>query len=259
MDFGLHGRTAIVCAASLGLGKACAKALADEGVNLVIAARRPAPLAETAAEIQARANVKITTVAVDVTTEEGRRSLLGACPSPDIVINNAGGPPAGDFRKFGRDDWLKALEANMLAPIELIKATIDGMIERKFGRIVNITSHAVKAPIGFLGLSNGARAGLTGFVSGLARSVAEHNVTINNLLPGTFDTDRLSANLQTLAKTSGRDVSVVSDEIRTANPSRRFGRPDEFGATCAFLCSVQASYITGQNLLIDGGAFPGLL
>jgi len=259
MDYGLRGRTAIVCAASLGLGKACAMALGGEGVDLVIAARRPEPLAAAARDITERTGAKVTTVEADVTTEEGRQKLLDACPSPDILVNNAGGPPAGDFRKFGRDDWIKALDANMLAPIELIKATIDGMIGRKFGRIVNITSHAVKAPIGFLGLSNGARAGLTGFVSGLSRSVAEHNVTINNLLPGTFDTDRLKSNLQALAKGSGRDVEAVTEEIRSSNPSRRFGRPEEFGAACAFLCSVQASYITGQNLLIDGGAFPGLL
>ena len=185
--------------------------------------------------------------------------MLDACRSPDILINNAGGPPAGDFRKFDREDWIKAIDANMLAPIALIKATVDGMIERKFGRIVNITSHAVKAPIGFLGLSNGARAGLTGFVGGLARTVAEHNVTINNLLPGTFDTDRLKSNLQALAKGTGREVGAVTEEIRSGNPSRRFGRPEEFGAACAFLCSAQASYINGQNLLIDGGAYPGLL
>jgi 3-oxoacyl-[acyl-carrier protein] reductase len=259
MDFGLRGRAAIVCAASLGLGKACALALAGEGAEIIIAARRAEPLAAASEEIRAKTGASVKTVEADVTTEDGRRLLLEACPSPDILVNNAGGPPAGDFRKFGRDDWIRAIDANMLAPIELIKATIDGMIERKFGRIVNITSHAVKAPIGFLGLSNGARAGLTGFVSGLSRSVAEHNVTINNLLPGTFDTDRLKANLQALAKGSGRAVADVTEEIRAGNPSRRFGRPDEFGAACAFLCSTQASYITGQNLLIDGGAFPGLL
>jgi 3-oxoacyl-[acyl-carrier protein] reductase len=259
MDLGLRGRTAIVCAASLGLGKACAMALAGEGVNLVIAARRAEPLIATAEEIRARTGGEVTSIAADVTTEEGRQRLLEACPSPDILVTNAGGPPAGDFRKFGRDDWIRALDANMLAPIALIKATIDGMIQRKFGRVVNITSHAVKAPIGFLGLSNGARAGLTGFVAGLARTVAEHNVTINNLLPGTFDTDRLKANLQALANGSGREVETVTAEVRAANPMRRFGCPDEFGAACAFLCSVQAGYMTGQNLLIDGGAFPGLL
>jgi 3-oxoacyl-[acyl-carrier protein] reductase len=259
MDFGLRGRRAIVCAASLGLGRACALALAGEGVDLVIAARRPEPLEAAAAEIRERSGVSVETVAVDVTTEEGRRRLLAVCPSPDILINNAGGPPSGDFRKFGREDWIAALDANMLAPIDLIKATVDGMIERGFGRIVNVTSHAVKAPIGFLSLSNGARAGLTGFIAGLSRTVAAHNVTINNLLPGTFDTDRLKANLTSLASSSGRNVADVTEEIRLANPSKRFGKPDEFGAACVFLCSAQAGYITGQNILIDGGAFPGLL
>lgn len=204
MDFGLRGRRALVCAASRGLGKACAMALAVEGVDLVVAARRAEPLAATAMEIRAATAVTVEAIAADVTTEEGRRKLLVACPWPDILVNNAGGPPAGDFRKFGREDWISALDANMLAPLELIKATIDGMIARRFGRIVNIISHAVKAPIGFLSLSNGARAGLTGFVAGLSRTVAEHNVTINNLLPGTFDTDRLKANLQALAKGAGR-------------------------------------------------------
>jgi 3-oxoacyl-[acyl-carrier protein] reductase len=197
------------------------------------------------------------TVIADVTTREGRDAILAVCPAPDILINNAGGPPPGDFRKFERDDWIKALDSNMLAPIALIKATLDGMIDRKFGRIVNVTSHAVKAPVAMLALSNGARTGLTGFIAGLARSVAEHNVTVNNLLPGTFDTDRLKSNLAALAKSSARDVRDVTEEIRTSNPTRRFGDPDEFGATCAFLCSAQAGYITGQNILIDGGAYPG--
>ena len=197
------------------------------------------------------------TVIADVTTREGRDTILAACPAPDILVNNAGGPPPGDFRKFEREDWIKALDSNMLAPIALIKATLDGMIARKFGRIVNVTSHAVKAPVAMLALSNGARTGLTGFVAGLARSTAEHNVTINNLLPGTFDTDRLKSNLAALAKNSSREVGAVTEEIRTANPTKRFGHPDEFGATCAFLCSAQAGYITGQNILIDGGAYPG--
>ena len=257
MDFGLRGRTAIVCAASMGLGKSCALALGNEGVNLVIAARRAEFLEQAAAEIQTATGIKPIAVAADVTTKNGREAILKACPNPDILINNAGGPPAGDFRNWDRDDWIKALDANMLAPIELMKLTIDGMIARKFGRIVNITSHAVKAPIAMLGLSNGARSGLTGFVAGLARANAEHNVTINNLLPGTFDTDRLKSNLQALARNANRPVDQVTEEIRAGNPSKRFGRPDEFGATCAFLCSVQAGYITGQNVLIDGGAYPG--
>jgi 3-oxoacyl-[acyl-carrier protein] reductase len=257
MDLGLRGRKAIVCAASRGLGKGCAMALAMEGVELVIAARGGKVLEEAAAEIQSKTGTKPAIVAADVTTGQGRAEVLAACPNPDILINNAGGPPPGDFREWSREDWIKALDANMLTPIEFIKATIDGMIERKFGRIVNITSHAVKAPTAMLGLSNGARSGLTGFIAGLARASAAHNVTINNLLPGTFDTDRLRSNLQVLAKNSKRSVVEVSEEVRRANPSRRFGRIEEFGATCAFLCSVQASYITAQNILIDGGAYPG--
>jgi 3-oxoacyl-[acyl-carrier protein] reductase len=257
MEFGLRGRTAIVCAASMGLGKSCALALGGEGVKLVIVARRPDVLQRAADEIEAATGTKPIAIAADVTTADGRGAILAACPDPDILVNNAGGPPAGDFRNWSREDWIKALDANMLAPIELMKATIDGMIARQFGRIVNITSHAVKAPISMLGLSNGARSGLTGFVAGLARATAQHNVTINNLLPGTFDTDRLKSNLQALATSTKRSVEAVTEDIRSSNPSRRFGRPEEFGATCAFLCSTQASYITGQNILIDGGAYPG--
>jgi 3-oxoacyl-[acyl-carrier protein] reductase len=257
MDLGLKGRTAIVCAASQGLGKASAMALAREGAILFIAARRGDVLESAADEIASATGNQPKTIIADVTTKEGRDAILAACPTPDILINNAGGPPPGDFRKFEREDWIKALDGNMLAPIALIKATLDGMIARKFGRIVNVTSHAVKSPVAMLALSNGARSGLTGFVAGLARSTAEHNVTINNLLPGTFDTDRLKSNLAALAKNSSRDVGAVTEEIRTANPAKRFGHPEEFGATCAFLCSAQAGYITGQNILIDGGAYPG--
>ena len=257
MDLGLQGRNAIVCAASQGLGKASATALAREGVNLVIAARRHDVLQSAADEIASATGNRPRTVIADVTTQEGRDAILAACPAPDILINNAGGPPPGDFRKFEREDWIKALDGNMLAPIALIKATLDGMIARRFGRIVNVTSHAVKASVAMLALSNGARTGLTGFVAGLARATAEHNVTINNLLPGTFDTDRLKSNLAALARNAARDVGEVTEEIRAANPTRRFGHPDEFGATCAFLCSAQAGYITGQNILIDGGAYPG--
>jgi 3-oxoacyl-[acyl-carrier protein] reductase len=257
MDLGLSGRKAIVCAASQGLGKASAMALAREGVDLVIAARRREVLESAADEIASATGNRPMAVVADVTTSDGRNALLAACPAPDILVTNAGGPPPGDFRKFERDDWIKALDGNMLAPIALIKATLDGMIARRFGRIVNVTSHAVKAPVAMLALSNGARTGLTGFVAGLARSVAEHNVTVNNLLPGTFDTDRLKSNLAALAKNASRGVAEVTEEIRTANPTKRFGHPDEFGATCAFLCSAQAGYITGQNILIDGGAYPG--
>jgi 3-oxoacyl-[acyl-carrier protein] reductase len=257
MDFGLRNRTAIVCAASMGLGKACAVALGTEGVKLVIVARRREILERAADEIRSLTDADTVAVAADVTTQEGRDAILAACPNPDILINNAGGPPAGDFRNWDRGDWIKALDANMLAPIDLMKSTIDGMIVRRFGRIVNITSHAVKAPIAMLGLSNGARSGLTRFVAGLARANAEHNVTINNLLPGTFDTDRLKSNLQALAASTKRSTEAVTEDIRSSNPSRRFGRPEEFGATCAFLCSAQAGYITGQNILIDGGSYPG--
>ena len=257
MDFGLRGRTAIVCAASMGLGKACAVALGTEGVKLVIVARRREILEHAADEIRSVTGADTVAVVADVTTQEGRDAILAACPGPDILVNNAGGPPAGDFRNWERGDWIKALDANMLAPIELMKSAIDGMITRQFGRIVNITSHAVKAPIAMLGLSNGARSGLTGFVAGLARANAEHNVTINNLLPGTFDTDRLKSNLQALAASTKRSVEEVTQDIRSSNPSRRFGRPEEFGSACAFLCSAQAGYITGQNILIDGGSYPG--
>src|SRR5689334_1283958 len=259
MDLGIKGKTALVCAASKGLGKGCAMALAKEGVSLVITARGKDALEATAEEIRRATGVKVATVAGDITTPEGRAAALKACPSPDILINNAGGPPPGDFRAWGRDEWIKALDANMLTPIELIKATVDGMIARKFGRIVNITSGAVKNPIPELGLSNGARTGLTGFVAGLARQTVAHNVTINGLLPGPFDTDRLRSNLKFNAETLGKTEAEL-EKIRTqANPAKRFGTIEEFGAACAFLCSVHAGFITGQNLLMDGGHFPGTL
>jgi len=257
MDLGLKGRKAIVCAASMGLGKASAIALGKEGAEVIIVARRREVLEQAANDIAAQTGVRPTVVAADVTTTEGRKAILAACSDPDILINNAGGPPAGDFRSFGREDWIRALDANMIAPIELIKATVDGMMARGFGRIVNVTSHAVKAPVAMLALSNGARTGLTGFVAGLARTTAARNVTINNILPGTFDTDRLKSNLAALAKNTGRDIATVTDEIRGSNPTKRFGDPSEFGAVCAFLCSVQAGYIAGQNILVDGGAYPG--
>ncbi|SAL74066.1 short-chain dehydrogenase/reductase SDR [Caballeronia choica] len=257
MDMGIAGRTALVCAASKGLGRGCAEALAAEGVNLVIVARTQATLEATAAEIRAKYGVDVKAVACDITRAEGHAAALAACPSPDILVNNAGGPPPGDFREFTRDDWIKALDGNMLTPIELIKQTIDGMIGRGFGRIVNITSSSVKAPIDVLGLSNGARSGLTGFVAGVARRVAATGVTINNLLPGTFDTDRIAVTIEAQAK--AQNISL--DEARALRaktlPAGRFGTPDEFGRACAFLCSVHAGYITGQNWLIDGGAYPG--
>ncbi|MCI3205293.1 MULTISPECIES: SDR family oxidoreductase [Pandoraea] len=257
MDLGIKGRTALVCGASKGLGRACAQALADAGVNVVIVARTADALNAAASEIRAATGVTVTAVACDITTPEGRAQALAACPQPDILVTNAGGPPPGDFRNWQRDDWIRAIDANMLTPIELIKATVDGMIARGFGRIVNITSSAVKAPIDILGLSNGARSGLTGFVAGVARTTVAHNVTINNLLPGAFDTDRLAATLEASAAKSGQPVDDMRAKRAAAIPARRFGRPDEFGATCAFLCSAQAGYITGQNVLIDGGAYPG--
>ncbi|WP_432778220.1 SDR family oxidoreductase [Burkholderia gladioli pv. alliicola] len=257
MDLGIAGRTALVCAASKGLGRGCAQALAAEGVKLVIVARTQETLDATAEAIRQSTGAEVTAVACDITTAAGREAALAACPQPDILVTNAGGPPPGDFRDFSRDDWIRAVDANMLTPIELIRATVDGMIARRFGRIVNITSSAVKAPIDVLALSNGARSGLTGFVAGLSRKVVEHNVTINNLLPGLFDTDRIKTTLAASAKASGTSVDEVRARRTQEIPARRLGQPDEFGAACAFLCSAYAGYITGQNWLIDGGAYPG--
>ena len=257
MDLGIKGKNALVCAASKGLGKGCAMALAREGVNLVITARGKDALEATAEEIRKASGVKVTAVAGDITTPEGRASALKAAGQVDILVNNAGGPPPGDFRNWSREDCVKALDANMLTPIELIKAVVDGMIGRRFGRIVNITSGAVKMPIPELGLSNGARTGLHGFIAGLSRQVAQHNVTINNLLPGPFDTDRLRGNMEFNAKKLGKTAAELAKQRAEANPSKRFGNIEEFGAACAFLASVHAGYITGQNVLMDGGAFPG--
>ena len=259
MDLGLAGRKALVCAASKGLGKGCALALAREGVELTITARGAEALEATAEAIRRATGAKIVTVAGDITTEAGREAALAACPEPDILVNNAGGPPPGDFRDWDRDAWIKAIDANMLTPIFLTKAVVDGMAARGFGRIVNITSSAVKAPIAELGLSNGARSGLTGFIAGVARQMAGKGVTINGLLPGAFDTDRLRGGINAAAQRSGQDAEAIADRRRAAIPAGRFGQPDEFGAACAFLCSVHAGYITGQNILIDGGAFPGTL
>lgn len=257
MDLGIAGRKALVCAASKGLGRACAMALAQEGVELTIVARGREALEATADEIRAAAAVRVQAVAADITTPQGRAAVLAQCLAPDILVTNASGPPPGDFRDWSREDWIRALDANMLTPIELIKATVDGMIARGFGRIVNITSGAVKAPIDMLGLSNGARSGLTGFVAGLARKTVKHNVTINNLLPGPFDTDRLQATLMASAETSGKPYEEVRRARMHANPAGRFGDPAEFGHACAFLCSAHAGFITGQNLLLDGGSYPG--
>ena len=260
MDFGLRGKHALVCGASKGLGFACADALAAEGVDVVVVARGAEALEKAAADLRARHGRRVVAVATDITTPEGRKLALDAAAKLGdlaILVNNAGGPPPGNFRDWGRDEWIAALDANMLTPIELIKATVDGMIARRWGRIINITSGAVKAPIDVLGLSNGARAGLTGFVAGLAREVAQYGVTVNNLLPGPFDTDRLKKTMEGGAKKAGISIEEMAARRAAANPSRRFGEPAEFGATCAFLCSKQAAYMTGQNVLLDGGAYPG--
>lgn len=259
MNLEIAGKKALVCAASRGLGRACARSLAREGVQVTLVARNAERLEETAEQIEKESKLEVTPVAADITTPKGRELALGACPDPDILINNAGGPPVGDFRDWERDDWIQALDANMLTAIELIKATVDQMIERRFGRIINITSMTVKAPIPVLGLSNGARAGLTGFVAGLARETVRHNVTINNLLPGPFETDRLQSLHEAAAAQSGQTFDEVRAEARAANPAGRLGDPDELGEACAFLCGAKAGYITGQNLLLDGGAFPGTL
>ena len=261
MDLGIKGRWALVCAASKGLGKGCAQALVQEGVNVVITARGVEALEATAAELRALAapGVQVVAVAGDITTPEGRAAALAACPQVDILVNNAGGPPPGDFRNWDREAWIKALDANMLTPIELIKATVDGMAERGFGRVVNITSGAVKAPIDILGLRNGARSGLTGFVAGLARQpkLASRNVTLNGLLPGAFDTDRLKVTMAGAAQKSGQPIEAIAEARKLLSPARRFGTAEEFGAFCAFVCSAQAGFVTGQNFLLDGGAYPG--
>lgn len=253
MDLGIKGKKAIVNAASKGLGKACATSLAREGCDLVISARHVDVLEATAEEIRGETGANVTAIVADVATDEGQKAVLAACPDPDILVNNCGGPPPGDFRDWSRDDWIKALDANMLSSIFLIKATVDGMIARKFGRVVNITSGAVKAPIAVLGLSNGARLGLTGFVGGLARQIAEHNVTINGLLPGLFATERLLGVQPGVAKKEGGGANDALNAMAQNVPAKRLGDPAEFGEACAFLCSAQAGYITGQNLLLDGG------
>jgi 3-oxoacyl-[acyl-carrier protein] reductase len=257
MDLGIAGRRALVCASSKGLGRGCAEALAAEGVEVTILARTREALERTAGEIRAKTGAKVIAVACDITTPEGRAAALAACPEPDILVNNAGGPPPGDFHDWERADWIAALDSNMLTPIELIRQTVDGMVARGFGRIVNITSSSVKAPIEVLGLSNGARSGLTGFVAGAARRFASHNVTINNLLPGAFDTDRIRKINEATAAKNQLSIEEVRAQRQKTIPAGRFGQPDEFGAACAFLCSAHAGYITGQNWLVDGGAYPG--
>lgn len=257
MDLGISGRKAIICASSRGLGKACARALAEAGCEVVINGRDGKVLEATAAEIAKATGAKVTAVAADVATPEGQKALLAACPAPDILVNNNAGPPVRDFRELTRQQMLDGVVANMVVGIELIQQVIGPMSERKFGRIVNITSGSVKAPLAGLDLSSGARAGLTAFLAGVARTVADKNVTINNLLPGAFDTDRLRGTLKKWAETKKQTVEEAAAARKAIIPARRFGDPAEFGAACAFLCSAQAGYITGQNLLIDGGNFPG--
>jgi 3-oxoacyl-[acyl-carrier protein] reductase len=262
MDLGIAGKWALVCGASKGLGLGCAQALVREGVNVLIVARGAQALEAAASKLIAdnmhSMPAIVQFVAADITTAEGRAAVFSVRHDFDIVVTNAGGPPTGDFRDWDRDTWIKAVDANMLTPIELIKATVDGMAARGFGRIINITSSAVKAPIDILGLSNGARSGLTGFVAGVSRSkLAAQGVTINNLLPGAFDTDRLKGTLAGAAQKTGQPIEAVMDARRQTIPARRFGSVEEFGAICAFLCSQQAGYINGQNVLADGGAFPG--
>ncbi|MGE4279663.1 MAG: SDR family oxidoreductase [Magnetospirillum sp.] len=257
MDLGIKGKKALVCGASRGLGLGCATALAEAGCDVLMIARRPEVLAQAADDVRLASGANILTLAADITTPQGRAAALALMPEPDILVNNAGGPPPGDFRDWDREAWIKALDANMLTPIELIKATIDPMIAKGWGRVVNITSGAVKAPIDVLGLSNGARSGLTGFVAGLARNVAKHGVTINNLLPGLFDTDRIAQVVGAQAKNQGISFEAAKTARAKSIPAGRMGDPAEFGATCAFLCSVHAGYMTGQNVLLDGGAYPG--
>jgi 3-oxoacyl-[acyl-carrier protein] reductase len=259
MDLGLTHRKAIVCASSRGLGRACAFALAQAGCELVINGRDGKALETTAAELRQATGAKVTAVQADVATAEGQAALLAACPEPDILVNNNAGPPFRDFRQLSRAQMLDGVTANMVVAIELTQKVIDPMVRRKFGRIVNITSGSVKMPLAGLDLSSGARAGLTAFMAGVARSVAAANVTINFLLPGTFDTERLASNIAANAKTKGIPYDQAKAERMATVPAKRFGSPEEFGAACAFLCSTQAGYITGQSLLIDGGAFPGVM
>ena len=257
MDLNIAGKSAIVCGSSRGLGKACALALANEGVNVWLNARHQGALDDAASEIASCTSGSVHTVAADVTSGEGRDALLAACPEPDIVINNAGGPPPGNFRDWDQDQWFEAINANMFSAIDMIRRCLDGMIERRFGRVVNITSVAVKLPQAELGLSNGARAGLTGFIAGIAREPVQYNVTINNLLPGFIDTDRMRSVLKAKADAAGAGEDEFSQQFFARIPAHRPGDPEEFGAVCAFLCSQQAAYITAQNVLMDGGLYPG--
>ncbi len=259
MDLGINGRSALVCGGSSGLGKAIASALANEGANVSIVARDPEKLAAAASEIEAQSGNAVTWKSVNLSDPAERATLVEDCRNLDILVNNSGGPPVGDYLSFSREDWLAAVESNMLAAIELTNAALPGMKERQFGRILNVTSHMVKAPVAMLSLSNGARAGLTGYMAGVARDVARYNVTINGLLPGQFDTDRLKSNHERFAGAQGISVEEFRERSKKGVPARRFGQPEEFGAYAAFICSDLAGYVTGQNLMLDGGQFPGLV
>jgi 3-oxoacyl-[acyl-carrier protein] reductase len=257
MDLGIAGRKAIVCASSRGLGYACAKALAEAGCEVVINGRNVDKLAAAAADLQKATGAKIIPVAADVASPDGQKTLFAACPAPDILVNNNGGPPFRDFRELDRQKILDGVIGNMVVGIELIQKVIDSMMAKKFGRIVNITSGSVRMPLVGLDLSSGARAGLTAFLAGVARSVAHSNVTINFLLPGPFETERFRSNVESTVQKKNISYEEAYAERVAAVPARRIGQPDEFGATCAFLCSKHAGYITGQNILMDGGVFPG--
>jgi 3-oxoacyl-[acyl-carrier protein] reductase len=257
MDLGIRGRKALLFGASRGMGKACATALAQEGVDVTIAARTREVLEKTCAEIRAATGATVTPVVADITTTEGRAAALAACPEPDILLNNADGPMPGDFREWRRDDWIAALDAMMLGPIETMRLTVDGMMARGFGRIVNILSRSIKISQAELGLSNGARSGLAGFVAGLSRQTVARNVTINNLLPGIFDSDAQVRHIEGMLEPGGKSFEQIWQERAAANPAKRYGRPAELGAYCAFLCSDHAGFVTGQNILVDGGSYPG--
>jgi 3-oxoacyl-[acyl-carrier protein] reductase len=257
MDLGIAGRKAIVCASSRGLGRACAMRLAEAGCEVVVNGLDPKRLEATADDIRQKTGAKVHAVAANVATPEGQAALFAACPEPDILIANNAGPPFRDFRELDRDKMIAGVVGNMIVPVELLQRAIDPMIKKKFGRIVNITSGSVKMPLVGLDLSSGARAGLTAFLAGVARSVAQHNVTMNFLLPGPFDTDRLRSNHEITAKKQGITIDEALKHRMSTIPARRLGQADEFGATCAFLCSTHAGFITGQNILMDGGIFPG--
>ena len=258
LDYGLAGKKALVCGSSAGIGRGCAQALADAGAHVVLNARSADRLAAAAAQIGAGAEGRVEWVVGDVTNAAERAAILTAHPDIDILVNNSAGPPMGDFRGFDEAAWVAALEAGMITPIMMIRGTSEGMIARRWGRLINITSSAVKAALPLLSLSNGARSGLTGFVSGLAREVAMHGVTINNLLPGRIDTERLASVIGKVGETQGLSYEEAARKAAAGNPTRRFGTAEEIGAYCAFLASRQAAYVTGQNLLVDGGEYPGL-